>query len=161
MKRDVHRKEDNSEIPFLLLFRINHFLALLCLSDGFHYERNHPGVARTPNQTQACKVFNWSKLDLHVVHILLNVTTYSITTTAFPQTPPQREKFKSFVSVLLSSGGLLLLETLQTSIIQCLSLCCDVILFAYSAGSLGTLTLITLRSCSLLWATETAQILVF
>lgn len=160
MKREVHRQEDNSEIPFLLLFRVNHFLALLCLPDGFHYERNHPGVARTPNQTQACKVFNWSKLDLHVVHILLNVTTYSITTTAFPQTPPQREKFKLFVSVLLSSGGLLLLEMLQTCI-QCLSLCCDVILFACSAGSLGTLTLITLRSCSLLLATETARILVF
>lgn len=133
MKRELHRKEDNSEIPFLLLFCVNHFLALLCLPDGFHYERNHLGVARTPNQTQACKVFNWSKLDLHVVHILLNVTTYSITTTAFPKTSPQKEKFKWFVSILLISGGLLL-ETLQT-FIQCLSICCDVILFACSVGS--------------------------
>lgn len=56
MKRELHRKEDNSEIPFLLLFCVNHFLALLCLTDGFHYERNHPGAARTTNQTQACKV---------------------------------------------------------------------------------------------------------
>lgn len=112
------------------------FLALLCLPDGFNYKRNHLGVARTSNQSQACKVFNWSKLDLHVVHILPNVTTYSITTTAFPKTSPRREKFKWFVSFLLISGGLLVLETLQT-FIQCLSVCCcwDVILFACSAGS--------------------------
>lgn len=134
MKRELRRKEDNSVIPFLLLFCSNHFLALLCLPDGFHYERNHLGVARTPNQTQACKVFNWSKLDLHVVHILLNVTTYSITTTAFPKTSPQREKLKWFVSILLISVGLLSLERLQT-FIQCLSVCCDVMLFACSAGS--------------------------
>lgn len=70
-------------------------------------------------------------MDLHVVHILLNVTTYSITATVFPnflegKTSPQRGKFKWFVSILLISGGLLLLKVLQT-FIQCnINVYCDV-----------------------------------
>lgn len=56
--RELCRKEDDSKIPLLLLFHVNHFfLALLSLPDGFYYERNHLGVARTPNQNQACASF--------------------------------------------------------------------------------------------------------
>lgn len=35
-------------------------------------------------KTRRLGVFNWSKMDLHVVHNWLNVTTYPITTTVFP-----------------------------------------------------------------------------
>lgn len=57
-------------------------------------------------------VFNWSKMDLHVVHNRLNVTTYPISKTVFPnglrrKTSPQAGK----------SGGLLICLWFQRAVL--------------------------------------------
>lgn len=61
-------------------------------------------------KTRRLGVFNWSKMDLHVVHNWLNVTTYPITTTVFPNGPgrktsPQWGKSRGFVNIPVISKG--------------------------------------------------------
>lgn len=61
-------------------------------------------------KTRHVGVFNWSKMDLHVVHNWLNVSTYPITTTVFPNGPERKTslhwgKSRGFVNIPLISEG--------------------------------------------------------